>query len=193
MNRTRTLGLCVAAALAASLACKKDDRPRASDPVLSPPPGGAAPAAPALPSQIAALEGLAAKEPQNAQLWIQLGNLYFDSHQYQKSVDAYAKALAIQPNNPDVLTDQGVMYRELKQVDKAVENFEKAQQVAPAHVQSAFNLGVVYAYDLNLPDKAAAAWNKVLTLAPNSPQAGQARQALAELEARRGPAAPAKK
>jgi tetratricopeptide (TPR) repeat protein len=187
MIPTRTLGACAAAALVAVLACKRDERPRSSAPVLPPPPGGPPAAAPALPGQIAALEGMAAKEPKNAQLWIQLGNLYFDSHQYQKAIDAYDKALAIQPNNPDVITDQGVMYRELKQFDKAVASFERAQQIAPTHVQSAFNLGVVYLHDLNLPDKAAAAWNKVIAMAPNSPQAGQARQALAELEARRGP------
>jgi tetratricopeptide (TPR) repeat protein len=190
MNRLAPIALC-ALALAAVPSCKRDDRPRApaQGPAMPPPPadlppppggGGGAPIA----SQISALEQMVAREPNNPQLWTQLGNLYFDSRQPQKAIDAYAKVLAVQPNNPDVLTDQGVMYRELQNFDKAVTNFEKAQKADPKHVQSLFNLGVVYAYDLNLPDKAAAAWNKVIAVAPQSPQAENAKRALEDLKSR---------
>jgi hypothetical protein len=51
-------------------------------------------------------------------------------------------------------------------------------------VQSLFNLGVVYAYDLNQPQKAAAAWEKVIQISPSSPQAMQARQAMENLKGR---------
>jgi tetratricopeptide (TPR) repeat protein len=97
-------------------------------------------------------------------------------------VDAYGKALAIKPEDPNVLTDQGVMFRQLGQFDKAIANFQKANKVQPTHVQSLFNLGVVYASDLNKPDEAAKAWNKVLTVAPASDQAAQARQMLSQLK-----------
>jgi len=76
------------------------------------------------------------------------------------------------------------MFREQKAFDKAVSNFEKANQVDPRHVQSLFNLGVVYAYDLNQPQKAAVAWEKVIQIAPSSPQAMQARQGIENLKAR---------
>ena len=81
----------------------------------------------------------------------------------------------------DSLTDQGVMYRELRKFDQAVANFQKASKLDPTHVQSLFNLGVVYSSDLNKPDEAAKVWNRVITLAPNSEQAGQARQMLSAL------------
>jgi uncharacterized protein HemY len=156
-----------------------------------PPPGmpqagvpiGGTPAAPSpeMVQRIAIAEQLVAKDPKNVQAWIQLGNDYFDTHQAQKSVDAYAKALELDPKNPDVLTDQGVMYRELKQFQKAVANFEKASQLDPRHVQSVFNLGVVWAYDLRDNNKAARYWGRVIEIAPGSPQAIQARQNLANL------------
>ena len=117
----------------------------------------------------------------NARLWVELGNDYFDTHQAQLSVDAYAKALQLEPNNPDVLTDQGVMYRELKEYDRAVANFEKARRINPNHLQSLFNLGVVYAHDLHQTDKAVAAWTKVIEIDPSSAQAVQARAALKQL------------
>ena len=163
--------------------------------VLPAPSLGGAPAAPApgaipqgmgLPSaevqaRIIKLEGIVKSDPKNHDAWVGLGNDYFDSHQPQKAVDAYARALALKPDDPDILTDQGVMYRQLNQFDKALANFQKASKLDPSHLQSLFNMGIVYAADLNKPNEAAKAWNKVLVLAPNSPQASQAKQLLAQL------------
>jgi len=132
-------------------------------------------------ARIIRMEGIVKAEPKNHDAWVGLGNDYFDSHQPQKAVDAYAKALALKPEDPDILTDQGVMYRQLNQFDKAIANFQKAGKINPSHVPSIFNLGIVYAGDLHQPDEAAKAWNKVLVLAPNSEQATQARQLLAQL------------
>jgi Tfp pilus assembly protein PilF len=153
----------------------------------SPAPVPAAPAPnPAFQTQqrIAMLEQVVAREPKNAQAWIQLGNDYFDLRQPQQSVNAYAKALELQPNNADVLTDQGVMLRELGQFQRAVENFERANQVNPKHLQSLYNAGIVYAHDLNQPQKAIAVWTRIVEIDPRSPQAIQARTQMEELKAR---------
>jgi predicted Zn-dependent protease len=203
-----------ALALAASLSvtsaagCKRSERqPVVAAPVdpapgaLPPPPPGAGALAPmqvpgGVGGQIGVLEQAVQRNPKDVQSWIQLGNMYFDTKQPQKSIEAYAKALELQPNNPDVLTDQGVMYRDLKQYDRAVANFTKANQLNPQHAQSLFNLGVVYAYDLNQPDKAREAWTRLVSTNPSSPQAQGALQALADLQARsqqgaQAPGAPA--
>jgi cytochrome c-type biogenesis protein CcmH/NrfG len=148
---------------------------------------GAMPSGPALPSaevqaRIARIEAAVLADPKNHDAWAALGNEYFDSHQPQKAVDAYAKALALKPENPDILTDQGVMYRQLGQFDKALAAFQKANKQKPAHLQSLFNMGIVYASDLNKPTEAAKAWNKVIATAPNSEQATQAKQLLSQLK-----------
>jgi cytochrome c-type biogenesis protein CcmH/NrfG len=148
----------------------------------APPPAPAAPSAEAAAQAFAAEQAVAAN-PKDVKAHIALGNFYFDSHQHQKSVDAYAKALALEPNNPDVLTDQGVMYRALKAYAKAEANFLKAQKLNPKHVQSLFNLGVVYAHDLNAPAKAIKAFSGVIDLAPASQQAVDAGKALEALKA----------
>ena len=124
---------------------------------------------------------LVASDPRLVGVWIQLGNDYFDSRQHQKSIDAYGKALALNPNNPDVLTDQGVMYRDLGRFDEAIANFEKSAKIDPSHVQSSYNLGVVWANDKHDNAKAAAAFNRVIAMAPTSQQASEARRALAEI------------
>lgn len=163
-------------------------------PIPNPAPGmpagtGQPPAAP-LDQRIATHEQIVKQDPKNVQAWIQLGNDYFDSHQHDKSIEAYGKALALQPDNPDVLTDQGIMYREVGKFELAAKNFQRANQVAPGHVQSLFNLGVVYAYDLKQTEKAIEAWTRVIQIEPNSSQAIQARAALAQLQARAVPPKP---
>jgi len=154
-------------------------------PGAMPNPGMAAPPSADQQQRAAALERTVLQDPKNRAAWVELGNDYFDTHQAQKAVTAYAKALSLQGDDPNVLTDQGVMFRELGQYDKAVANFQKANKLDPKHLQSLFNLGIVYANDLHKPAEATAAWNKLIALAPASQQADQARQALASLK---GPA-----
>jgi cytochrome c-type biogenesis protein CcmH/NrfG len=135
-------------------------------------------------------EKVVAQDPKNYQVWVQLGNDYFDTEQPQKSVNAYAKALEIDstsPNTANVLTDQGVMYRKMGLFDKAVENFDRASKLDPKHTQSLFNLGVVYANDLKQSDKAIAAWQRYLALDPMSPQGQQVKAMVEELKAGGGP------
>ncbi len=132
--------------------------------------------------QIAAANDVVQRDPRNLQAWVALGNLYFDTHQPQKSIDAYARALELNPNDANVLTDQGVMYRAVGAYDKAVANFEKANRLDPNHLQSLYNLGVVYAFDLKNDAKAEEAWNKLIQTAPDSENAKQAREALAQIK-----------
>ena len=127
------------------------------------------------------------KDPKNVQAWIALGNDYFDTRQFQKSVDAYGKALALNPKNPDVLTDQGVMYRELKMYNKAIENFHKAAKLDPKHAQSLHNLGVVYADDLKQPDRARKVWERIVKDFPGTPHAEKAKAALEHLDGHNHP------
>ncbi len=153
-------------------------------------PGGAA----GFDQQIAVARQLVTQNPKDAQAWITLGNLYFDSfkavgdrQRAEASIDAYARALELDPKNPDVLTDQGVMYRELGQFDKALANFLKANQIAPAHMQSLMNAGVVYAYDLKDQKRAEEAWLKVIASDKSGRFAGQAGAAIAEMRQRGAP------
>jgi cytochrome c-type biogenesis protein CcmH/NrfG len=130
------------------------------------------------------LEELVAKDPNNRNAWVELGNNYFDSDQPVKAIEAYGKALALGPDDPNVLTDQGVMFRRMGQYDRAVDNFSKAAALDPTHAQSLYNLGVVYRYDLKDFPKAQETWSKFLALNPSGPAAEQVRsemQAMGQL------------
>ena len=110
----------------------------------------------------------------DAKHWIALGNRYFDTHQREKAIEAYAKALELDPDNPDVLTDQGVMYSETTQYEKAIANFQKAHAIDPKHLPSLLNLGMLYAQYLKDDEKAIQTWKRVIEIAPTTVQAAKA-------------------
>jgi cytochrome c-type biogenesis protein CcmH/NrfG len=125
------------------------------------------PAAPKeLPAQVATLEKETRQNPSNVAAWIELGNLYFDADQYEKSIQAYRKALELKPDNADVWTDMGVMYRKAGRSDEAVKAFDQAIAVNPKHEVSRLNKGIVLLHDLQDPAGAIRAWEGLLEINP---------------------------
>ena len=116
---------------------------------------------------INALELKLAQNPNDQDSWAQLGNVYFDTNNPQKAIEAYTKYTELNPNNPNVWTDLGVMYRRTGQFDLAIAAFDRAIELNPNHPQSRFNKGVVYLHNLNNPDEAVKAWEELIKIAPN--------------------------
>lgn len=112
--------------------------------------GGGAPSIsmnPALRQRIAELEAALTKDPQNADLLVQLGNTAYDTEDWRLAVDAYERSLKVRGDDPNVLTDLGVSYRSLGDFDRALAMFDRALKVAPGHWQAAFNKVVVLGID----------------------------------------------
>jgi cytochrome c-type biogenesis protein CcmH/NrfG len=130
---------------------------------------------------LAQLEDILKRDPNNYQALVQMGNDYFDLGEAQKSVNAYSRALAIKDGDPNVLTDMGVMYRQLKDFPKALAAFRKAAASSPTHPQSRMNIGVVLMHDMNDPKGAIAAWEDYLRVAPNDPNAESIRRSIEDL------------
>jgi len=128
--------------------------------------------------KVGELKAIVAKDPNNRQAWVALGNEYFDADQPMDAVEAYQKALDLNAKDANVLTDQGVMFRRLGWFDRAVDNFTRANQADPSHTVSLFNLGITYRYDLQDFAKAQEAWTKFLAVNPNGPGSDRARQEL---------------
>lgn len=118
--------------------------------------------------RIAEAEKIVANDPKNLNVWISLGNDYFDTEQAQKAITAYGKALELDPNNTGVITDQGVMFRKVGWYDKAIANFERSLKLDPKHLQSLYNMGLVYSMDMKQPEKGIAYWKKFVEIDPNS-------------------------
>ncbi|MCU0559835.1 MAG: tetratricopeptide repeat protein [Desulfobacterales bacterium] len=118
--------------------------------------------------EIAALERQTREEPANVGAWIELGNLYFDVDQYEKSILAYRRALELQPDNADVWTDMGVMQRKAGRSAEAVASFDRATAANPKHEISRLNKGIVLLHDLQDPQGAIRAWEGLLEINPTA-------------------------
>lgn len=118
--------------------------------------------------KIASLQLAAQQNPNNAEVWAQLGHAYFDTNQPAKAIEAYNKSLAIIPGNVPVIVDLGVMHRRNGQPDKAIETFDKALELQPGFEQALFNKGVVLYNDIGDTKGAVKVWKELLTVNPNA-------------------------
>ena len=122
--------------------------------------------APAGSDRIAALERQTQANPGSANAWTELGNAYFDSGQFEKSISAYRKSLELDPRNPNVWTDMGVMYRRSGNPEEAIKSFDRAIAADPKHEVSRMNKGIVLLHDLNDFKGAIKAWEGLLEINP---------------------------
>ena len=116
--------------------------------------------------RIAVFERETQANPTDAKAWTELGNAYFDSNQFEKSISAYKKSLELNPDNPNVWTDMGVMYRRSGKPDEAIKAFDQAITVDPKHEVSRMNKGIVLLHDLKDINGAIEAWEGLLEVNP---------------------------
>jgi len=132
-------------------------------------------------SKVTAFKTMADREPSNPKPRAELGNLYFDSEKYDDAIKWYGEALKLAPNDVNVSTDLGVSYYYTNQADRALEQFAHSLQLDPKHAKTLLNVGVVKAFGKQDLPGAMEAWEKVVQLAPDSPEAQAAKRALDSL------------
>jgi tetratricopeptide (TPR) repeat protein len=128
------------------------------------------------------LQTVAEKNPGDAQVRVDLGNVYFDAERYPEAIAWYQQALKIHPNDADVSTDLGVCYYYSNDSDRALQQFEASLRANPKHTKTLLNQGIVLAFGKQDLKGAVAAWEKLIQIAPTSPEAETARKALQGLK-----------
>ena len=123
----------------------------------------------------------AEKNPDNAQVRTELGNMYFDAARFNEAAQWYEASLSINPSNANVSTDLGVSYYYTNQPDLALRQFEHSLQVDPRHTKTLLNRGIVRAFGKKDLEGATESWEMVIEIAPDSPEALAAKQALESL------------
>lgn len=146
------------------------------------------PPAPVLDVQRAAdLERQANAQPNNAAIRVDLGNLYFDAERYDLAISWYEAALTLDPRDVNASTDLGVAYYSSNQVDRALAQFDHSLSIDSAHAKTLFNQGIVRAFGKQDLDGAAKAWERLIEVAPTTPEAERARTALQTLRTNHPP------
>lgn len=146
-------------------------------------------------SRAAALKVAAEQNPKDADTRIQLGNLYFDAERYAEAIQWYDGALKVDPKNVNASTDLGIAYYYTNKPDLALAQFERSLAIDPRHSKTLLNLGIVRAFGKEDLEGAAQAWQKVIEVAPDSPEAAVAKKGLDSMRAGHAatPGAPAVK
>jgi tetratricopeptide (TPR) repeat protein len=148
----------------------------------------ASPTPPPLDVQRAAdLERQANAQPANAAVRVDLGNLYFDAERYDLAISWYEAALKLDPKNVNASTDLGVSYYSANQVDRALAQFEHSLSIDPAHTKTLLNKGIVLAFGKQDLEAASRAWERLVAVAPDSPEATRAKEALAAVKSAHPP------
>jgi len=129
-------------------------------------------------TRVKSLQAAVEKDPKNAANYAQLANVYFDAEQWASAIDNYERALKLDPNNADVSTDLGVSYYYTNRTDEALAQFEGSLKISPNHTKTLLNKGIVLAFGKQDLEGAAKTWQRVIQLAPNTPEGQAAKRAL---------------
>jgi tetratricopeptide (TPR) repeat protein len=106
---------------------------------------------------------------------------YFDGERYQDAIKWYQEALRLDSKNVNASTDLGVSYYYLNQPDRALKQFEHSLSLDPRHTKTLLNQGIVRAFGKQDLAGATTSWQRVVELAPDSPEGQAAKRALDSL------------
>ena len=129
------------------------------------------------------LEQQAKAKPADAAVRTELGNLYFDAERFDLAIPWYEAALKLNPKDINVSTDLAVCYYYGNDADRALQQIDRSLAIDPAHGKTLLNQGIIRAFGKQDLAGAQESWEKVLKIAPNSPEAVRAKQGLDGLRA----------
>ncbi len=83
---------------------------------------------------------------ENADVYYNMGLIYYNLQNYEKSSESLNKALEIKPNFYDALNQRGIVFTMQKQYSRAMEDFDKAISLQPQNSQAYFNKAIALLY-----------------------------------------------
>jgi len=113
--------------------------------------------------------------PKTAEIWFNLALAFVEVNEPEAAAEAYDHAVSLAPSSPQVNQVGGWVLMNQGHYEGAVDNFQQALQVSCALLDE-LNLmeGLAEAeYQVGRPDKAKAAWERVLEIDPYHPTARQ--------------------
>jgi cytochrome c-type biogenesis protein CcmH/NrfG len=144
-----------------------------------------APATHVDPNEVKALDSLAARQPQDAGVRVELGNLHMDAGRFEEAIRWYREALAINPALPDVATDLGACLVSAGQAAEGLAALDGALARDPTHRLALYNRGIAL-LQLGRAGEAADTWQELLELHPDDPQAPRLRARIDAIRAGSG-------
>jgi cytochrome c-type biogenesis protein CcmH/NrfG len=105
-------------------------------------------------------------DPKNADLLINLGNIYFSTHQFKTAAEYYGKSLDVKPKNVGIRTQMASCLYYIGDVDGSLQQLTQATIDDPKDANSLFNLGMIRLRGKKDSKGALAAWAQLLKTNP---------------------------
>jgi cytochrome c-type biogenesis protein CcmH/NrfG len=127
-------------------------------------------------------------DPENADLLIKAGQIYFSTHQFKQAADYFGKSLEVKPNNVPIRTQMASCLYYSGDVDGALKQLEKATTDDPKDANSLFNLGYIRWQGKKDSKGALAAWRQLLKNNPelDPDKKAQVQKLMGEVQASKG-------
>jgi len=170
------------------MAASWDVVPRpAPAPVVRAEPAGAGTAATPRPNpdEVASRESRAARQPGDAGVRVELGNLYMDAERWDEAIRWYREALAVNPALVETITDLGACLVSAGRPAEGLAEFEKVLGGDAGHRNALYNKGIAL-MQMGRPAEAAAAWEELLKRHPGDPQLQGLRGRIEQIRATAG-------
>jgi cytochrome c-type biogenesis protein CcmH/NrfG len=119
-------------------------------------------------------------KPNDRELVVKAGNIFYDAQQYPVAIKYYEEALKLDPKDANVRTDLGTAYYYLGDADRALTEISQSLKDQPNHAQSLLNLGLIKWQSKMDINGAVVAWQKLLDTNPNYEQAPMIKQMIAQ-------------
>jgi len=105
------------------------------------------------------------------------GTELYENDEYEEAIREFGAAISLAPDSAIYRTNLAVALSEKGEYERAVSEFKEALRLDPENVSAHLQLGYTY-QEMEKPMQAVEAWQKVVALAPDSPEAAEAREAL---------------
>jgi Flp pilus assembly protein TadD len=118
--------------------------------------------------QLATLKAAVAKNPNDAEALVQLGDMYMQAAKFPQAAEYLERALAVH-DDAAVRMDLGICYKQTNQPQKALAEFQRSTAMAPDQWEPLFNEAIVL-LDLRRMDEARVAAAKLQKMRPDDPE-----------------------
>ncbi|MGA8808700.1 MAG: tetratricopeptide repeat protein [Thermoanaerobaculia bacterium] len=117
--------------------------------------------------QLASLKEAVAKNPNDADSLVQLGDMYMQAAKFPQAAEYLQRALAVR-DDAAVRMDLGICYKQTNQPEKALAEFQRSAAMAPDQWQPLFNEAIAL-LDLRRMDEARIVAAKLQKMRPDDP------------------------
>jgi tetratricopeptide (TPR) repeat protein len=106
----------------------------------------------------------------NAGFYIEQGNSFFDSQQYEQAIASYTQAIALEPQSASAYYNRGNTYYNLQQYESAIADLTQAIAINPQYADAYYNRGNIY-LNSQKPEEAIADHTQAIKFHPKYAQA----------------------